>query len=281
MSVLRTITTLLVALATVLSAQAETPRKLVLVGQGPDGSHPPQTHEYLAGMKVLARCLRPVEGLDISVVRADGAWLEGPELLSKADGVVLCVCEGARWTQQDPKRLEALSRVAARGGGLTALHWAMGTREAQQIEPFVKLFGACHGGPDRKYRFFKEEVVAEVADSGHPVVAGLSRFRIRDEFYYRLKSVKPAGNVRPLLRVPIDGQPETVAWAWERPDGGRSFGFSGMHYHDNWRLQECRRLVAQGVLWTLKRRIPKDGLPVEVTAEDLQLTPFPKTPGRS
>jgi hypothetical protein len=29
--------------------------------------------------------------------------------------------------------------------------------------------------------------------------------------------------------------------------------------------------VAQGVLWTLKKPIPKDGLPVEVAKEDLEL----------
>jgi hypothetical protein len=71
--------------------------------------------------------------------------------------------------------------------------------------------------------------------------------------------------------VPIDGQLETVAWAWERPDGGRSFGFSGLHFHNNWRLPEYRRLVAQGILWTLKVSVPKDGLPVEITDDDLKL----------
>ena len=38
----------------------------------------------------------------------------------------------------------------------------------------------------------------------------------------------------------------------------RSFGFSGLHFHDNWRLPEYRRLVAQGVLWSLKLPIPAD-----------------------
>jgi hypothetical protein len=74
--------------------------------------------------------------------------------------------------------------------------------------------------------------------------------------------------VKPLLRVPIDGKDQTVAWAWERPDGGRSFGFSGLHFHDNWKLPEYRRLVAQGVLWTLKLPVPKDGLAVDVRGDD-------------
>jgi len=49
-----------------------------------------------------------------------------------------------------------------------------------------------------------------------------------------------------------------------------SFGFSGLHFHDNWRKPEYRRLAAQAVLWTLKKPIPPDGLKVEVTEEDLK-----------
>jgi type 1 glutamine amidotransferase len=250
------------------AADREAPKKLLLVGQGPDG-HPPQTHEYMAGLKVLAKCLKRVPGVEVTVVRADGAWKEGPELLARADGVVLYLAEGAKWAGADPKRKAALEQVAARKGGLVVLHWAMGAREAGPVAEFVRLFGGCHGGPDRKYKVLETE--AKVADATHPVSTGVKDFRVRDEFYYRLKFVKPAGAAKPLLRVTIDGQPETVAWAWERPDGGRSFGFSGLHFHDNWKLEPYRRLVAQGVLWSLGLPVPKEGLPVDVGEEDLKL----------
>src|SRR5438874_2180337 len=105
----------------------------------------------------------------------------------------------------------------------------------------------------------------------HEYLAGVGKFRVKDEFYYELKFAKPEGSVKPLLRVPIDGKDQVVAWAWERPDGGRSFGFSGLHFHDNWKLAEYRRLVAQGVVWTLKLPVPKDGLAAEVTEAELKL----------
>jgi type 1 glutamine amidotransferase len=62
------------------------------------------------------------------------------------------------------------------------------------------------------------------------------------------------------LSVTIDGESYPVAWALEREGGGRSFGFSGLHFHENWQTPEYRRLVAQGVLWTLDLPIPKDGI---------------------
>jgi type 1 glutamine amidotransferase len=240
-------------------------RKLLLVGQGPDG-HPAGTHEYMAGLRMLAGCLEKVNGVKVTTVQADGAWKEGPELLDRFDGVVLFLAEGGRWINEDAKRRAALTRLVERGGGVAALHWAMGARDATHIRPCRALLGGCHGGPDRKYKVV--EAAVKVADPKHPVAAGLKDFTIKDEFYYRLKLSK---GVRPLLRVKIDGKTETVAWTWERPAGGRAFGFSGLHFHVNWRRVEYRRLVTQGVLWTLGLAVPKHEVGVEVSEKELVL----------
>lgn len=258
---------LLASLLCASALHADAPKKLLLVGQGPDG-HPPKTHEYVAGLKVLEKCLKGVQGVEVTSVRADEPWKDGPALIDKADGVVLFLAEGARWIQQDPKRLAALNQLAARGGGVVVLHWAMGTKDVKYVEAFQKLAGGCHGGSDRKYKELETE--AQIVDARQPIATGLKDFRVKDEFYYRLKFVRD-DKLKPLVRVKIDGELETVAWTWERPDGGRSFGFSGLHFHENWRLPEYRRLVAQGVLWTLKLPVPKDGLPVEVKEDDLKL----------
>mgnify|MGYP002622582595 FL=1 len=241
------IVTLLLIWAAVPLCAGE-PKTLLLVGQSPD-NHPPQTHEYMPGMKRLAELLEPRDDVNVRIVNGDEPWAEGPAALAEVDGAVFFVSEGARWCLADPRRYDALARLAARGGGLAVLHWGMGTRSAEPIAPFVKLFGGCHGGPDRKYKVVDTEL--RVVDPMHPATAGLSDFRARDEYYYRLKFAAPSDAIRPLLKATIDGQPETVAWAYERPDGGRSFGFSGLHFHDNWERPEYRALVSQGALWTV------------------------------
>lgn len=260
---LLSITTLMLAVATAQAA----PKKLLLVGQGPDG-HPPATHEYLAGVKLVQKLLEKQPDLEITVVSANEPWKDGPELLERADGVLLFVSEGGKWLQNDPRRLKALLQVVERGGGVSVLHWGMGTKEAGPIEDCLKLYGGCHGGPDRKYKVLDDAEVAVAADQ--PCTRGLGNFKVKEEFYYQLKFTKEKG-LTPILTVPIDGQKETVAWTWERPAGGRAFGFSGLHFHDNWSRPEYRRLVAQAVLWTMKLPIPEKGLPVDVPAEALQL----------
>ena len=93
-----------------LPASADPKKKLLLIGQGPDGLHPAGTHEYDPGIRILARILKDVPGLDLTVVKADGAWKNGPELMDRAEAVVLFVAEGAMWLKADPKRYEALAR---------------------------------------------------------------------------------------------------------------------------------------------------------------------------
>lgn len=253
---------------------SRSPKRLLLIGQGPDG-HGWGTHEYRAGMRILAQCLQPVPRLQTIVVSADGKWPEGPELIDGVDGVVLFVSEGAKWIHDDPRRLIALKNLANRGGGFVCWHWGMGCRDAKYIAEYVKLFGGCHGGPDRKYKVEKG-VRAEVVGGTHPVVRGIKDFVVDEEFYYTLKFAKPAGSVTPLIRANVDGGRHTVCWAWERPDGGRSFGFSGGHYHNNWNRQEYRRLITQAVLWSVHAPIPeKRLLPLKVKQKDLT-QPRPK-----
>ena len=232
-------------------------KRVLLLWHSPDG-HPKETHEYQLGQKILKATLEKHAAVDAILVNADDPWKEGPELLAKADGVVLFASEGAKWLNSDAKRLAAFQASAKRGAGLAVLHWGMGTKDAKNIQPFVDLFGGCHGGPDRKYKVVETE--AKLADKAHPILRGLADFKVREEFYYTLKFAK---SKTPLLNVAIDGEMHSVAWALTRPDGGRSFGFSGLHFHENWQLPEYRRLVAQGVLWTLDLPIPKDGIAVK------------------
>jgi type 1 glutamine amidotransferase len=56
---------------------------------------------------------------------------------------------------------------------------------------------------------------------------------------------------------------------YERPGGGRSFGFTGGHTHANWGDPNQRKIMLNALLWIAKVDIPKEGVRDEVTADDL------------
>lgn len=256
---------LILVLAAKVSAAGSGPRRLLIVGQGPDG-HPPTTHEFMAGARVLAELLKPAKDLQATVVDAVEPWPDGPKLIDQADGIVLLVTQGAQWMQIEPQRQAALKRLAARGGAITALHWSVGAKDAQYIQGQLDLLGATRGGPQRKYLVLPTEL-KRVAPA-HPILTGLGDIKVYDEIYYALDRVP---GIQPLFTARIDGKDEMAAWCWERPDAGRSFGFVGLHFHSNWQLPEYRRFVVQGVLWSLKLPIPTGGVNVDIDAKKLEL----------
>jgi hypothetical protein len=50
------------------------------------------------------------------------------------------------------------------------------------------------------------------------------------------------------------GRTETMMWAVKRPDGGRGFGFTGGHFHDNWGNNDFRKVVLNALFMGRKGR---------------------------
>jgi hypothetical protein len=256
------------------SSAAPGPRRLLIAGQGSDG-HPPTTHEFMAGAKVLAELLKPYKELQATVVNADEPWTDGARLIDESDGVVMFVTQGAQWMQTEPGRHAAFKRLAARGGAIVALHWSVGAKDAKYIQGQLDLLGATRGGPQRKYLVLPTELKRVVP--GHSILTGVGDVKVYDEIYYALDRVP---GIQPLFTARIEGKDEMAAWSWERADRGRSFGFVGLHFHANWQLPEYRRFVVQGVLWTLKLPIPEGGANVDIDSKKLELNGvLPPLPG--
>jgi hypothetical protein len=62
-----------------------------------------------------------------------------------------------------------------------------------------------------------------------------------------------------------------MMWAYERANGGRSFGFTGGHSHRNWGNVDQRRIVLNALLWITKIDVPSGGVVDRITDSDLEL----------
>ena len=89
---------------------------------------------------------------------------------------------------------------------------------------------------------------------------------------YKLSRPENAHNNNPHARKAVieDKAPQHMAWATERPDGGRGFGCSGGHVHWNWGNDQFRKLFLNAIVWTAGVDVPSDGVAAgTVTVDDL------------
>ncbi|MEY2597932.1 MAG: hypothetical protein RLZZ142_191 [Verrucomicrobiota bacterium] len=134
----------------------------------------------------------------------------------------------------------------------------------------------------------------------HPISNGVKPFSTNDEWYYHMrfragmKRVTPilsdlpptsttergegphAGNPEQKREVLELKQPQHVAWAVERENQGRGFGFTGGHFHAGWANDNQRKLVLNAILWTAKAEVPAGGVESVVSAEEMAQNLDPK-----
>lgn len=67
-----------------------------------------------------------------------------------------------------------------------------------------------------------------------------------------------------------------MMWSIERADGGRGFGFTGGHFHDNWANGNFRKVVLNALLWSAHAEVPENGVESKVTSNELEANLDPK-----
>jgi hypothetical protein len=95
-----------------------------------------------------------------------------------------------------------------------------------------------------------------------PILVASPSDDVRDGPY-----VSPKGPYDHIIAA--SGRAETMMWVFERPDGGRGFGFTGGHTHANWGDPNERKIVLNALLWLAKVEVPPGGVQDHITAADL------------
>ncbi len=270
-----------------INARAEN-KKIVLVAGKP--SHGPGAHEFNAGTLLLKSCLDKVPG--ITVVVYTNGWPADKDAFKDADAVVLYMDGGDHHPAIQDKHLDQLHEVMKRGAGLACIHFAVEVPKDKGGYEFLNWIG----GYFETYWSVNPTWEADFKElPKHPITRGVKPFKILDEWYYHMRFQEE--HVTPILSaVPPDetrehpddahggnefvrarkGMPEVTAWAYDRPDGGRGFGFTGAHFHKNWGDENFRRLVLNAILWIAHVEVPEDGVQSTVTPEELEKNLDPK-----
>ena len=238
-------------------------------------SHGWSGHAYTADCKLMAGILNE-RTPTVNAVVVEGGW---PKDLAAFDGAaaVVIACDGngllgaeANW--------KALDRLAKKGVGIAFIHYALdpGDRYGKYLLDWI-------GGYYKQHWSVNPSWLAEFkALPNHPITRGVRPFQVHDEWYYHMQFQEKMTGVTPILTaVPPDstrkrkdgphsgnptvrarmGMPEHVAWAYERPSGGRGFGCTGGHTHWVYAQNDFRKLMLNAICWIASVKVPADGVP--------------------
>ena len=253
----------------------EPKKKVVFISGKP--SHGRMKHEHRAGNMILAKRLNE-SGLPIeAVVLEDIGYPKNESILEGADTIVI-FCTGHGNHLLNPK-LNEFDALMKKGTGVVMIHWATEAVSGAPGDKFLQWMGGfCdinwsvnpHWKPNFKPR-------------KHAIWNGVQPFSVDDEWYYHMRFIEDRTGFTPILTdvPPMDtlkrpdgmrsgnpavrkavanGESQHVGWAYERPEGGRGFGFTGGHNHDSWQDDNYRKIMLNAILWTAGMEVPKKGV---------------------
>ena len=248
--------------------------KIVLIAGG--FSKGKGEHEYFAGSVLLSKLLKQTTGV-ATVLVAEG-WPKNEKILEGAKTIVFYMDGIGKQPLVQPEKLQLIEKLAARGVGIVHLHQIIDYPKGDGDKVLPLIGGVWVPGAGARGHW--DGVFDKFVE--HPITRGVAPFTENDGFIYKLKFVEEMKGITPLLRtsppkVTLKGTEDIVSWAYLRPDGGRSFVFTGCHLHASWGFEGMRRFVTNGILWSAGLEIPSGGAPVAIEPDDLKkyLDPVP------
>ena len=272
--------------------------RLVLIAGRP--SHPPGMHEFRAGTMLLQKAMTAVPGVTVDVYTmgwptktVDSKTVDDSAALDNANAVMIFADGGKGHPALQGDRMKVIDALAAKGAGLGFGHYGVEVPAGAPGEAMQRWNGGYY-----ETNFSVNPMWAPAFETflTHPVTRGVGPFATHDEWYFNMRWAAPEtmkGKITPILIAkPSDdvrdgpyvsprgpyphivadsGRVETMMWLYERPNGGRSFGFTGGHTHANWGDVNQRRIVLNALLWIAKADVPAGGVVDKITADDLTM----------
>ena len=282
-------------LAALAPAVSAAPKRNVLMIAGRP-SHGFGEHEHNAGILLLKKCLDTYAPQAVDVKAYLNAAWPSQEDLDKADTIVMYCDGGGGHVALQGDHLKQLSEEVKRGAGIVCLHYAVEVPKDNGGPEFKQWLGG-YFETDWSVNPHWQADFKEMPKS--PITNGVKPFSTNDEWYFHMRFKDNMEGVTPILTATAPDstmerkngahegndavraavaakEPQHVAWAVERPDGGRGFGFTGGHFHNGWGNDDQRKLVLNAILWTAKADVPENGVESKLTEEDLKANQDPK-----
>jgi len=273
-----------------VAAQAADKRILLIAGKP---SHGPGDHEFRAGVLLWEASLKNVPGITVEVYT--NGWPDSDSVFEGADAVVIYADGGGGHPAVQKDRIKLLDSLVQKGVGVGCAHYGVEVLKGEPQKAMWRWIGGAY-----EHEFSVNPMWQPHYDQlpKHPVTSGVKPFSLIDEWYFNMRWDPNAKGITMILTdtpsddvrdgpyvypqgpyqhiIDASGSRETMMWTFERPDGGRGFGFTGGHKHVNWYDDNQRKVVLNAILWIAKADIPEGGVESEVTIDQIAANLDPK-----
>jgi len=251
------------------------PKVVIIAGAKSHGPVGNGMHDYGWSAKLLKVMLdnSNVAGKVRVEVHLDG-WPENPATLDDA-ATIMVVSDGRDGPAfaeaphlASPENIATIQKQIDRGCGFLTFHFSTFAPDAYAAQILDWSGGYFDWETDGERKWYSNiqtlDATVEPATPDHPVLRGVGPFTVHEEFYYDLRLSSDTTGVTPIWTVPSlpgrepDGR--VVAWARERPNGGRGFGTTGGHFYANWESSGFRRTILNALVWTANAEVPDGGV---------------------
>ncbi|QEG21575.1 PVC-type heme-binding CxxCH protein [Mariniblastus fucicola] len=249
--------------------------KVVFISGHP--SHGRMKHEHRAGNMILANALND-SGLNIDAELVPHYGYPQDESILK-DAATIVIFSTGHSGHVLKKKLDEFDALMNGGTGVVMLHWSTEAEKGKMGDLFLNWMG---GFCDLDWSVNPHWKPNFNALPDHAICRGVEPFSVDDEWYYHMRFVEGMKGITPILtdvppahtlrrpdgersgntavrRAVANGETQHVAWAYQRPGGGRGFGFTGGHNHESWQDDNFRKIVLNAILWTANVEVPEDG----------------------
>ena len=264
---LRCIVTGILAVTGLSCVTAKPTAKVVFVGKDPD--HPFGTHMYMHTGEMLAKCLRLADDVETAV---SNGWPQDASVLDGASAIVIYSSPAAEFLLDGPHR-DQIDPLIKQGIGLVTIHWASSVRQENLERLGPKWLSYLGGTWVSNVGLHTGKSTLKQLRPEHPICRGWKSYEIHDEYYL---NPTISDHAAPLLEVSAQGQAVTVGWAYERPNGGRSFATTLGHYYRNFQDPRFRRMIVNAILWAAQTSVPREGANVAISKDELALPEKPQ-----
>ncbi len=258
-------------------------------------SHGPGDHEHRAGSMLLARSLNTAAGDKFYATVYSNGWPSDPTKFQNADAIIM-YCDGGGGHMVNP-HLAEVDTAAARGAGVGCIHYGVEVEKGPSGDAFLKWIG---GYFEMNWSVNPHWEAEYKALPKHAVTSGVESFKANDEWYYHMRFREGKKNVTPILMAmpPAEtlgrgdgthsgnpavreavakGEAQHMMWVSENEGGSRGFGFTGAHYHRNWKDNNFRKVVLNAISWIAKSEVPAGGIQSpQPTDEEMKANLDPK-----